>query len=1406
MNIQIIQRMLTLISFLLCFKKLSNQNVIGFYRIYESGAYVWRKCDPSCYTCIIGTGTEADVGNQNCLSCDENKGKYFYEEDSNSNCYTEIELSNLLSQQFPSNGKSFFLNRKQNPPKWALCHENCATCSKKPYQISDPTNINQMNCDTCYNDFIKVNSFCYRKITDDPFIGFYKDGITKYCGELYDDKTGKQLGIFEGGNECIIKPDNTYYDQDNKIYYLKNCDVNCGLCISNYCLKCINNFVINNISKQCECPKYLGTETSTSNNCVNCKYSPNGPYNNDGHCVSSKIIDDIDYSIINTTYNIISKCKRPCLTCDVNGRCTSCRSNYYYDSIANSNNEDNIKICLTYKECLDIGIPLKDFNICYNCKVNNDGAFKLPNTNSCISSVDNVNIYYYNKYESYNALVRCHKNCNGCSDSPKGEKKQNCLACLDTANYVYNDITHNCDKKEVEIKEDKCPILLYYIDNLETNINKKKKCIPEGNLCPDGYPYLIQYLNLCVQKCPENNYIEWNEDIPIITYNTPEDKNLILKNILDNTCVLFNNKKEYIRDFWDDFDEIIRNERYNIFDFFNTYYGRNLETYNDGQSLYIFGEDTTLHITKLSLENNYIYKNPKNNNFNYNSNSNYFHDYYYFFNSINYTNRNERRVSIIYLSECEKLIKRLNNIPDSTDLLLLKLDKYRNDTINEIMTNKVQYKIYHPTSSTGDFEFDLEICENHPINIITPTYIYEGSDENIKLLYVLRNVIKEGYEPFILYSNFYTETCEQYSNENNVDMTLKDRRKYIYEKIKNYKFCEKNCYYKSTDENINFINCICKAKKTITPDLEDLSFNTLDEENEKNYLSEKLSKKLNDIEKNKINDYFNFYLVKCYKLFFSKKGFYYNYASLIIITLFILYILIMLFYFCIGFDNYINELKKFLFIKYLGKDSITKIYYTKKIEDNNNNISFDDDLKEKETNLYRKKTVQNRTNSDNIYNRQYKFNVHDPNKWIRENKSSILAHPIKDDQIKIVNDYKYKSNDLYKNANIIQNENNIKINTNNNNKIINNDVNPPKRKNNNYYSMENNNDLINARTVNPITNKNYDNIQDALNWKKINNNIENDNNLNDGNVISSIEEIKNEEINKNNDDINIKNKNKNFNKKSEEHNTSPAIYIYNLILENDIEESRIEEIEEKKTSNFITKREYSFLNDGEINELDYDNAFAHDKRNFIRIYYSFIKYNILLYFSFLVYEDFNVSFAKIGLFINYLILYLTFNAMFFNNNSIHNIYIKEGNYDIGYHAGKIMGAFILSLIFIKLIRLWITFNRRKSLKMKLMKRYTESKNEILRMIEKYIFNLRIYFPISLIVIILICFYISVVCAVYIYSHKYLIVNWIICIIFHIAYSLILNIIPTLLRYLSLKENNSKKRAIYTASRIISYFL
>ena len=174
-----------------------------------------------------------------------NKGRYFLEEDDNQNCYDEAGLS----EEEP-----VFLDMKQNPHKWVKCHNDCGSCSKRPvYSNNDNSNVLiQMNCDTCKSDFIKVNTFCYKKGgSEADRIGFkITESITKYCGDFKDDRTGKLLGIFEGGSECIIKPDDTYFIKNDTKNNLMKCPPECEICegipneVGFKCIKCSNNFVI----------------------------------------------------------------------------------------------------------------------------------------------------------------------------------------------------------------------------------------------------------------------------------------------------------------------------------------------------------------------------------------------------------------------------------------------------------------------------------------------------------------------------------------------------------------------------------------------------------------------------------------------------------------------------------------------------------------------------------------------------------------------------------------------------------------------------------------------------------------------------------------------------------------------------------------------------------------------------------------------------------------------------------------------------------------------------------------------------------------------------------------------------------------------------------------------------------
>lgn len=354
-------------------------------------------------------------------------------------------------------------------------------------------------------------------------------------------------------------------------------------------------------------------------------------------------------------------------------------------------------------------------------------------------------------------------------------------------------------------------------------------------------------------------------------------------------------------------------------------------------------------------------------------------------------------------------------------------------------------------------------------------------------------------------------------------MNMKDRKKYIYDKIKKFNFCQKNCHYSSTDEDVYYINCICTAKNYVDEndfDISDAAFDTLEKNNEENYKSEEQKKLLDDINNSKTNDYFNFHLIKCIKLLFSYDGFVHNYVSMIILGLLIIYLFLLFIYLCVGFDFYIITLKEFLFHKFLYREYWRIKKKSPDFTSKGENISIEEELKEKNPLRLNTQKIQNRTNTQNVFERVKKFKPSEDNKWIRINKSSVLIDPLKDDQIQPINEYAYKEKEIYKNK-----DNKIRDYQNDYN--INNNA-PPKRTNNNYYHMEKNNDLINARTIKPITSNNYDDIQAIVKGKQKNEEDyeeeesegKNNNNIIMNTIENDLKSNKGEEKEKENDDIN----------------------------------------------------------------------------------------------------------------------------------------------------------------------------------------------------------------------------------------------------------------------------------------------
>ena len=78
-----------------------------------------------------------------------------------------------------------------------------------------------------------------------------------------------------------------------------------------------------------------------------------------------------------------------------------------------------------------------------------------------------------------------------------------------------------------------------------------------------------------------------------------------------------------------------------------------------------------------------------------------------------------------------------------------------------------------------------------------------------------------------------------------------------------------------------------------------------------------------------------------------------------------------------------------------------------------------------------------------------------------------------------------------------------------------------------------------------------------------------------------------------------------------------------------------------------------------MNDLDYEIALKKDKRTFSQMYISFIKIKQPIYNTFFLENDYNSYIIKICLFFFSFILEYSINAIFFNDSTMHKIYIDK---------------------------------------------------------------------------------------------------------------------------------------------------
>ena len=344
--------------------------------------------------------------------------------------------------------------------------------------------------------------------------------------------------------------------------------------------------------------------------------------------------------------------------------------------------------------------------------------------------------------------------------------------------------------------------------------------------------------------------------------------------------------------------------------------------------------------------------------------------------SNNQKNNEYENISTIDLGECENTLRRIYKINDTFPLIILKVDYF----IPGILIPIIGYNVFHPTNKSL---LNLTYCEKSEVNISIPVSINES--------------ILFKYEPS---SDYYNDVCFPYTTDNETDISLNDRHDEF--NSKNYSLCENNCKFKGYNKDTKKYNCNCGIK---------LNQIVISEINESNNIL--LSNNFTD---EKIDT--NMVTMKCYYTLFTKDGLNKNIANYIIAISTIIFIILAIFFYKVGFPlieeniNKIIESKKKNRNKF--KDSTRKVVnqkiikkkkkkhihnptkkksskkISKLIKNNSSDIKLNSKLEQTKSSFTHKKE-KNDLSEINIYN--------NPNK----NKSK---------KIKIINDYNYNDFEL----------------------------------------------------------------------------------------------------------------------------------------------------------------------------------------------------------------------------------------------------------------------------------------------------------------------------------------------------------------------------------------------------------
>jgi hypothetical protein len=222
-------------------------------------------------------------------------------------------------------------------------------------------------------------------------------------------------------------------------------------------------------------------------------------------------------------------------------------------------------------------------------------------------------------------------------------------------------------------------------------------------------------------------------------------------------------------------------------------------------------------------------------------------------------------------------------------------------------------------------------------------------------------------------------------------------------------------------------------------------------------------------------------------------------------------------------------------------------------------------------------------------------------------------------------------------------------------------------------------------------------------------------------------------------------------------------------------------------------------NDYELNSMPYRQALQYDKRSLFQYYISLLRTKHPLIFAFCPLSDYNSRLIKISIFLLFFSTVYTINGFFFLDNSIiHKIYENAGKYNLELPT---LYSFILSQIFYIIIK-YIFLSERNIAEIKNAENAEKASDKVDNVQRTLVIKYIILYVVGTLFLGFCWYYLSSFGAVYQNTQVYLMDNTLISLAFSFVYPFAINIIPGILRSMSLSSGNKDKGCLYKASQFI----